>query len=378
MAAFAQALYELGFHVELTSVSRFCISCYLDWFGIDLTRFKVHVLPIKLKLGIYLRPMSWLPVALSIPHLKPDFILMDFCQSKPIVMLKKYYKFKSGEYIHYPCELIYGENNWRSNPYFMEKYVKFPWNLYFKGSIWLEKEFNRGNPFEVNDIVWANSRWTAEIAKQVYGELPRILNPPIPLNVEVIKDPKPFEERESRIVMIGRFGFEKRYHWVISELMTHLIKEIPDITLTIIGGTGTVSSERYYQEIINLSKKQGIKVELYKNAPNKLKINLIDRSRVFLHATINEHWGIAVAEAMARGLPVVVHKSGGTWSDIVAYGEYGFGYESIDEAVESLARLLTDSRIWRYYSMKGLRRISDLTFDKFIDKIRNELKLIGL
>ncbi|MGC9107299.1 MAG: glycosyltransferase [Infirmifilum sp.] len=51
----------------------------------------------------------------------------------------------------------------------------------------------------------------------------------------------------------------------------------------------------------------------------------MDRARAFLHATINEHWGIAVAEAMARGLTPVVHKSGGAWTDLVKLGKYGMG-----------------------------------------------------
>ncbi|WP_148224717.1 glycosyltransferase family 4 protein [Vulcanisaeta moutnovskia] len=46
--------------------------------------------------------------------------------------------------------------------------------------------------------------------------------------------------------MIGRFSFEKRNHWVVTELMPRLIKEVPDVKLDIIGGTGTIPSESYY------------------------------------------------------------------------------------------------------------------------------------
>jgi glycosyltransferase involved in cell wall biosynthesis len=86
---------------------------------------------------------------------------------------------------------------------------------------------------------------------------------------------------------------------------------------------------------------------------------------VFLHATINEHWGIAVAEAMARGLPVAVHRSGGAWTDLAEEGRYGLGYETAEEAKEAVAKLLTDRRTWRFFSQRSLERASKLTFERF-------------
>ena len=381
-SGFAVALDRLGFHVELTATTKFCQSCYLDWFGIDLTRYKAHTLPFKLRaFGIYLRSLSWLPAMWAIPRLKPDFVLTDFYAISPIVTLKRKYRFKTGEYIHYPFEIVYGPKrimDWKDDPYITERYGRFPWNLYLMGALWLSARFDRGNPFEVHDVVWANSKWTAELVRQVHGEYPRVLNPPIPPNVEVVREPRSFEERELAIIMIGRFSFEKRYHWVISEVMPRLMREVPGVKLVIVGGTGTVPSERYYQQAIELARKHGVNVELYRNAPGKLKLELMDRARAFLHATINEHWGVVVTEAMARGLPVVVHKSGGAWSDIVAGGVYGLGYDTADEAVEALAKLLTDGRAWRHYSSRSQVRVSDLTFDKFIERVGEEMKMIKL
>jgi glycosyltransferase involved in cell wall biosynthesis len=97
----------------------------------------------------------------------------------------------------------------------------------------------------------------------------------------------------------------------------------------------------------------------------------MDQARVFLHATINEHWGVVVTEAMARGLPVVVHRSGGAWSDLAMNGEVGLGYEGVDEAVEALAKLLTDEKAWGHYSGKSLGRVGEITFDKFKEKVKD-------
>ncbi|MEM1927063.1 MAG: glycosyltransferase, partial [Pyrobaculum sp.] len=96
--------------------------------------------------------------------------------------------------------------------------------------------------------------------------------------------------------------------------------------------------------------------------------------RVFLHATINEHWGIAVAEAMARGLPTVVHKSGGAWTDLTRGGTVGVGYDSVEEAVEHLLKLITDPKTWRHYSQKSLERARELTLHHYITNLTQQLK----
>jgi len=338
-------------------------------------------LPINIhSFGIYLRDFSWVPARFIIPKLKPDIIYLDFYTSRPIINLKRRYGFKTIEYIHFPMEVIHNKSSkyhWRNDPYMTERYGKFPWSLYFIGSLWLGELFNRGNPFEVNEVVMANSKWTANVVRDVYGEEPIVLNPPIPPNVPIIKEPRPFDERQLAVIMIGRFSWEKRYHWVVSELMPRLTKEVPGVKLVIVGGTGTKTSQDYYERIRRMAMENRLNVELYPNAPGDVKVALMDQARAFLHATINEHWGIAVAEAMARGLPVVVHRSGGAWSDLAMNGEVGLGYEGVDEAVEALAKLLTDEKAWGHYSGKSLGRVGEITFDKFVSRLSELVKRLA-
>jgi alpha-1,2-mannosyltransferase len=68
---------------------------------------------------------------------------------------------------------------------------------------------------------------------------------------------------------------------------------------------------------------------------------------------------------MARGLPVVVHKSGGAWTDLAEEGRYGLGYETAEEAV---ANLLTDGRAWSLLSQRLLARISGFTFKEYLER----------
>ncbi|MGC8571647.1 MAG: glycosyltransferase, partial [Caldivirga sp.] len=166
------------------------------------------------------------------------------------------------------------------------------------------------------------------------------------------------------------------------------------VRLVIFGGATTRTQLGYVNRVADLAKGAGLGVKVISegsvlngldnehqvylrlNAPRAEINEVMDRARAFLHATINEHWGIAVAEAMARGLPVVVHKSGGAWSDLAMGGEVGLGYETVDEAVNAIAKLLTDGRAWSDYSRKSLERVRDITFDRFVERLVELVKRI--
>jgi glycosyltransferase involved in cell wall biosynthesis len=155
---------------------------------------------------------------------------------------------------------------------------------------------------------------------------------------------------------------------VVEEVASLIFKEVADARLIIIGDASTPSSLRYYQYVENLAGRFGGRVQLLRSVPRSKIDEALRRCRVFLHATINEHWGIAVAEAMARGLPVVVHRSGGAWSDLAGFGEFGVGYSNAEEAAEAVAKLLTDGRAWSLFSQRSLARISGFTFEEFLER----------
>jgi len=202
----------------------------------------------------------------------------------------------------------------------------------------------------------------------------------------VVENAKPFDLRDCAVVMVGRFSEEKRYHWVLQEVFPRLKKACGDAKLYIFGATGTRTAKAYYAKLFELAKSVGFKASaslgvdadayLVENAPRSVINDVMDRARVFLHATVNEHWGIAVAEAMARGLPVVVHKSGGTWSDLASEGLYGLGYTDAEEAAEAIAKLMTNSNTWNLYAQKSIERAKELTFGKFVEKASTLIKKI--
>ncbi|MEM3994918.1 MAG: glycosyltransferase [Thermofilum sp.] len=381
-AAAAYAMEALGLGPVLSGTFKFDPSRYAEWYGIDISKYPVVTLPFGLRaFGLWSRLLVWLPARRAVERYSPSLLFIDEVAYKPLLRGRR---FKLVEYIHFPFEVVidpkykgtglaYGED-----PYVTERYSKFPMNIYWGVYARLLPRVMRDNPFHAADLVLTNSKWTAEVAKMVYGEAPAVLNPPIAPNVDVVERPRPFEERKPIVVMLGRFSQEKRYHWVVREVAPRLVKEVPGARLVIFGGAATPTLRAYYDRVKSLASEAGLRVSddlskeadvyLVANAPRRLINEVMDGARAFLHATINEHWGIAVAEAMARGLPVVVHKSGGAWTDLAEEGRVGLGYEDAGGAVDAVARLLTDGKQWAVLSAKSVERARGLRLEIFAQK----------
>lgn len=384
-AAAAHTFENSGFPPVLSGTFKFDPRRYVDWYGIDISHYPTLTLPIEARaFGLWTRLFVWLPARKAFEKYKVQVVFTDEVTYKPLVEKEKQYKFKLIEYIHFPVEisfdprfkgtgLAYGED-----PYITERYNSFPLNVYWKIYTSLIPLFARKNPFEVADLVLANSQWTAKVAKEVYGEQPEVLTPPIPPSVQILDKTRSFDERELNVVMLGRFSQEKRYHWVVTEVVPALVKEVPGVRFTIFGGANTPTLKAYMEKVRQLAEKADVSKHV-KVVPNALRHDItreMDLARAFLHATVNEHWGIAVAEAMARGLPVVVHKSGGTWSDLAKNGQAGLGYETSEEAVEQIARLLTDEKTWNYYSVISSKVAKGLTLHTFSFNLTELVKRI--
>lgn len=384
-ATSAKSFEENYFKPVLSGTFKFDPKKYLEWYGIDISKYPIITLPFQAKaFGLWSRLLVWFPAKKAIKKYKADIVFTDEVAYKPLIKDKS---FKLIEYVHFPFEvaidpkykgtgLAYGED-----PYIMERYGKFPLNIYWKVYVKFLRRYARDNPFRYANLVFVNSKWTAQVAKMVYGEEPKVLNPPLPPNVEIVQNPTPFYIRKPWIVMLGRYSQEKRYHWVVTEVAPKIFKEDPEAKLIIIGGATTPTLQAYKEDVKKLAQKAGLKVAetldqeaqvyLIANAPRKLINQVMDEARVFLHATINEHWGIAVAEAMARGLTPVVHKSGGTWTDLLEEGRYGLGYEDSDDAVKMLLNALHQDL--KINVTQGVRKV---TYEEYKLRLISAVKAI--
>jgi len=194
-ASASLALDELGLRPVLAGTFKFDPSRYLEWYCIDLRKYETVTFPFSARaFGLWSRLFVWYPALKAVRKFNPDLVFTDEVAYKPLL---KHKTFRLVEYIHFPYEvaidlrfrgtgLAYGED-----PYITERYGRFPLSLYWKAYTWLLPRYMRDSPFRAADVVLANSRWTASVAKMVYGEEPGVLNPPLPPNVKLVERPRP-------------------------------------------------------------------------------------------------------------------------------------------------------------------------------------------
>jgi len=235
---------------------------------------------------MYVRLLEGFAINKALKNFDVKVVFKDNPMPKNTIRLAKKSKVKLIEYIHFPIEASFKEEfrqtgvYYGDDPYVLERYGRFPMNIYYKLYLKLLPLFLRDNPFTIASLVLTNSKWNAKLAKMVYGEEPAVLNPPLPPSLDVAENVKPFDLRDCAVVMVGRFSEEKRYHWVLQEVFPRLKKACGDAKLYIFGATGTRTAKAYYARLFELAKSVGFKasatlgvdadVYLVENAPRSV------------------------------------------------------------------------------------------------------------
>jgi glycosyltransferase involved in cell wall biosynthesis len=104
---------------------------------------------------------------------------------------------------------------------------------------------------------------------------------------------------------------EKRADWLIEQLAP-LRSKIDNLHLHIVGNQSFLQTEQqYYQRLSPLVAANKDWVTLHENIPRQELTELASRQRYGIHARVDEHFGIAVAEMVRAGCIPLVHNSGG-------------------------------------------------------------------
>lgn len=180
-----------------------------------------------------------------------------------------------------------------------------------------------------------NSEWTAGVISSIYGVEPDVLYPPI--DTDAFADERPWEERESGFVSIGRLTPAKNILDNI-EVVRRLYERGHDVHLHLVGPTAT-DHEGYEQTLQDKADEHGF-VHLEGRIPREEKIDLICSHRYGLHGKKYEHFGIAVAELVAGGtLPFVRNYSG--QREVVSEQD-ALLYDTSNEAVSKIEQVLNN------------------------------------
>lgn len=201
-----------------------------------------------------------------------------------------------------------------------------------------------------NTVILTNSLFSSRVIENVYSLKSRILYPPVDLENFCSS------EKEELVVSVGRFNPFKRFEVLIKSFVN-----VDDGRCVILGsalGSATEASLRYVQKLRELIDELGLqdKVELLVNSPFSVLRDFLSRAKVYVHCALFEHFGISVVEGMASGCVPVVHRSGGTYTDIIDYGRYGFSFEDSDELNNKITILLKDDGLCKKFSEEALNR----------------------
>jgi glycosyltransferase involved in cell wall biosynthesis len=105
---------------------------------------------------------------------------------------------------------------------------------------------------------------------------------------------------------------------------------------------------------------------------NQSKMPLLYRTAHFYFmSSESETWGLAVNEAMASSLGVIVRNTCGCAVDLVRDGENGFVFESedMDSLYQKISELVGQPNLWKKMGARSFELIGDFRFERIVDAV---------
>jgi glycosyltransferase involved in cell wall biosynthesis len=362
----ATVLDELLKNNTRVSMATLCRSDYQTLFAnyfkeVDSRNTRDYwILPFHLPvLGVYQRLLTPIPTLVAAKSSKPDVVFLDHEMFRSLRDISK--DCKIVWYCHFPYVVWamekFGEET------IPEKYGSFPWSLYWKGFLALQRLVVVEENFA--DLTLVNSSYTARYVKKIWDTDPIIVHPPVDLESF---DPR--REKKNLIVSVGRFSGEKRFEDALGALA--LCETSAPLVFI---GTLSPSGRPYFNNLKQLAEKLRVADRTYfiVNASFTQLRTILAEAKIYVHCMKHEHFGISVAEAMASGCIPIVPMSGGCWEDIVLEGRHGLGWNSISELAEKLDDLLTNDEKSLYWKRMAIERSKVFDEKSFREKIRRFL-----
>jgi len=207
-------------------------------------------------------------------------------------------------------------------------------------------------------LVLTNSSWTANYICMAYGRCEaKVLHPPIDYR---FFSSHYSERRENIVVTVSRYSPEKHL-----EAIPVIASQVPEAEFYLIGSVSKYSGPVIERIRAKAETYKAGNLHLIFNASKEQIAELLGKAKIYLHPPFPEHFGIAIAEAMASGAVPVVFRDGGGWTDIVAPFDNSLGYQVIPEAVKIVKALLWDSTAVRELSKRATLYAGRFGYDRF-------------
>lgn len=254
----------------------------------------------------------------------------------------------------------------------------YPWSMTRKSALvkWLYMAL-----FELKNIERANAihfTTTDEMERAVIRNKSRGFVVPNGCNQPEATAPDALERYFSMlsgvkfVLFLGRVHPKKGLELLLSA-MASACRPHPE-WMFVIAGTG---DEPYVASLHRRVNEQGLasRVIFVGHVEGEKKEALLGAARIFVLPSYSENFGIAVAEAMLRGLPVIVSDQVAVQGDIKEYNA-GIVVECrSDRIAEALNRLMSDEEMRRLLG-ENARRLAESRYgwDKIVDRL---IKIYG-
>ena len=206
-----------------------------------------------------------------------------------------------------------------------------------------------------------NSTYTARLLAEVYPFLRdvRVLHPPVDYNYYSRATPVCEEKRAvtlTRIVRVKKL-----------ETLLDVASLAPDWEIHLAGAVTTRASRKYAEWLERQAEKRGLgNFHIHRNLPRSKILELFSKACAYIHPPFHEYFGIAVAEAMSAGLPPIVWREGGAWTDLVAPCCPQLGYRAPGEIPGKLEEAHAH---FKEYSRLARERASKFSHEKFRERL---------
>jgi len=186
-------------------------------------------------------------------------------------------------------------------------------------------------------------------------------------------DPFPLkgDSKSNFVVSLGAIQPNKRHQQVVEAMK----RVRPSCKCFIIGHLRDIAC---FRNLVRYVKQNGLqdRVRIIPDAPKRMLLQILEKTKVIVHPSQFEPFGISVVEGMSAGAVPVVYagENSGPWIDVVSRGKFGRGYTKTEDLTNEIEDLLTDESSWRREAERARARSNSFSTQAFS---RSFLGLIG-
>jgi len=221
-------------------------------------------------------------------------------------------------------------------------------------------------------LLLANSEWTQDKIKQIWGCDSRVLYPCCDIKKEIVKA----EDKKDWICTISRFNKHKHI-----EIAIDAVKRLKDLELHLIGIAKNEEDEEYLEKLKKLANDKCV---FHVNASLEEKKEVLEKSKYGLHlngANMQfptyvgyEHFGIVIAEMMSFGC-IVQHYKYGFFPEFILDDYQKFN--NTDDIVENINKFEDNFELYKKTMLKNQEIASKYTDEEFEKELLKIIKEIG-